>query len=309
MNATMQAIIAQDYGGSEVLKLERVPRPTPKANQVLVRIYSAGVNPADWKYRAGMFKQFMPLTFPWTPGLEGAGIVESIGTEVKMYKPGQRVYGPINRSYAEYALATEQELFAIPSHLSFDQAASVPLGALTAWQAVIEEAEVQAGQHVLVHGGAGGVGMYAIQLARWKGARVTATASAANVNFVKSLGAEKVIDYQSAKFEDVVHDVDAVIDTVGGDLIARSLPVIKSGGIFVTVAGRVDPEMGQARGIQATSARRADVIKLEQITTLLETKKLVSGVGKVFSLSQAVQAHQLSETGHGRGRIILHIAD
>lgn len=309
MSETMQAINAHDYGGPELLKVERVPKPAPSANQVLVRVFAAGVNPADWKYRSGMFRQFMPLNFPWTPGLEGAGIVETIGPGVKTLKPGQQVYGPINRSYAEFALATEHDLFLKPAGLSFDQAASIPIGALTAWQAVIEEAEVQAGQQVLVHGGAGGVGMYAVQLARWKGAHVTATASAANANFVKSIGAEKVIDYQAAKFEDIVHDVDAVIDTVGGELIQRSLPTIKSGGIFVTVAGRVDPEMGQARGVQATSARRADTTKLDQINELLRSNKIVTEVGRVFPLAQAEQAHKLSETGHGRGRIILHIAD
>ncbi len=304
-NATMQAIRVHDYGGPEVLVLERVPRPEPMAGQVLVRLKAAGVNPADWKMRAGYYKPFMPLPLPWIPGLEAAGIVEAVGAGVTTLQSGQAVYGPIGNSYAEYAVAEAADLFTKPAHLSFEQVASVPVGALTAWQAVIEEAEVQPGQRVLVHGGAGGVGLFAVQFARWKGAHVTATTSAANADFVRSLGVETVIDYHATKFEDVVQDVDAVIDTVGGDIIERSLQVIRPGGILVTVAGRVDPEMGQARGVRATSSRRADTAKLRQITELLESKQLTPEVGKVFPLAQARQAHELSQTGHGRGRIVL----
>lgn len=302
---TMQAARIHDYGGPEQIVVEQALCPEPKAGQVLIRIMAAGVNPADWKIRGGAFKQFMPLPFPWIPGLEGAGVVERVAPDVTGFKVGQAVYGTISNSYAQYAAVPAGELVLKPEHLSWEEAASVPVGALTAWQAVIEEAEVGAGQRVLIHGGAGGVGLYAVQLARWKGAHVTATASGANADFVRSLGAEKVIDYQKVKFEDVVRDVDAVIDTVGGDLIERSLPVIRSGGRFVTVAGRVDPEIGEARGIQVTSGRRADTAKLGQISQLLESKKLVPFVGKVFPLAQARQAHELSQTGHGRGRIVL----
>lgn len=307
-NNTMQAARIHDYGGPEQIVVEQAPCPAPKAGQVLVRIMAAGVNPADWKIRGGAFKQFMPLPFPWIPGLEGAGVVEGVAPDVTGFKAGQAVYGTISNSYAQCAAVPAGELVVKPEHLSWEEAASVPVGALTAWQAVIEEAEVSAGQRVLIHGGAGGVGLYAVQLARWKGAHVTVTASGANADFVRSLGAETVIDYQKVKFEDVVRDMDVVIDTVGGDLIERSLPVIRSGGRFVTVAGRVDPEVGEARGIQVTSGRRADTAKLEQISQLLESKQLVPFVGKVFSLAQARQAHELSQTGHGRGRIVLRIA-
>ncbi len=302
---TMLAARIHEYGDPEVIVVEQAPRPEPKAGEALVRLKASGVNPVDWKLRGGFMKQFMPLTFPWILGLEGAGIVEAVGPGVTMLKPGQAVFGALNNSYAEYAVAKADELFAKPEHLSFEEAASVPVGALTAWQAVIVEAELQPGQRVLIHGGAGGVGLYAVQLAHWKGAHVTATASAANVEFVRALGAETVIDYHTTKFEDVVHDVDAVIDTVGGDLLERSLPVTKSGGILVTVAGRPDPEMGQARSIRVTSARRANASILGQITELLESKQVKPVVGTVFPLAQVRQAHELSQTGHGRGRIIL----
>jgi NADPH:quinone reductase-like Zn-dependent oxidoreductase len=301
----MLAARIHGYGGPEVVVVEQAPRPEPKAGEALVRLKASGVNPADWKFRGGFMKQFMPLTFPWILGLEGAGIVEAIGPGVTTLKPGQAVFGPMNNSYAEYAVANAAELFAKPEHLSFEEAASVPVGALTAWQAVIVEAELQPGQHVLIHGGAGGVGLYAVQFAHWKGAHVTATASAANAEFVRALGAETVIDYHTTKFEDVVHDVDAVIDTVGGDLLERSLPVTKSGGILVTVAGWPDPEMGQARSIRVTSAHRANPSVLGQITELLESKQVKPVVGTVFPLTQARQAQELSQTGHGRGRIIL----
>ncbi len=307
-NVTMQAARIHDYGGPEQIVIEQAPRPEPKAGEVLVHLKAAGVNPADWKARAGYFKQFIPITFPWTPGLEGAGTVEAMGPNVTTFKRGQAVLGPINNSYAEYAVAPAAEVFAKPEILSFEQAASVSVGTLTAWGAVIEEAQVQPGQRVLIHGGAGGVGLYAVQFARWKGAHVTATASAANTDFVRSIGAEEVINYQTTRFEDVVKDVDAVIDTVGGDLAERSMRVIRPGGVYVTTAGRVDPQLGQAHGIRATNGHRADVAKLQTVIELLQSKKIVPMVGKMFSLTQARQAQDLSQTGHGRGRIILRIA-
>ncbi len=307
-NQTMQAARIHDYGGPEQIVIEQVTLPEPQTGEVLVRLKATGVNPADWKMRAGYMKQFMPLTFPWIPGLEGAGTVEAVGPNVTTFKPGQVVFGPINNSYAEYAVTPTTNLFVKPEVLSFEQAASVPVGALTAWQAVLEEAQVQRGQHVLVHGGAGGVGLYALQFARWKGAHVTATASTANADFVRSIGAEKAIDYQTTRFEDVVKDADAVIDTVGGGLFERSIRVIRSGGVYVTTAGRVDPAIAQAHNIRAASAHRADVATLQTIAELLQSKQIVPVVGKVFPLAQARQAQELSQTGHGRGRIMLHIA-
>lgn len=304
-NNKMKAARIHEYGGPDRIVIEDVQRPEPGAGQLLVRIKAAGVNPADWKMREGYYKQFMPLQMPWIPGIEGAGIVEAVGPDVKTFKPGDSVYGPIFGTYAEYTVAAATDLFAKPEVLTFEQAASVPLGALTAWQAVIEEAEVKPGQKVLIHGGAGGVGVYAVQLAKWKGAHVIATASGKNADFVRSLGADTVIDYTTTKFEDIVKDVDAVIDTVGGDLVERSIPLIKPGGIFVTVAARVDPEAGQPRNVRATSSRRADPDKLKQISELLATKRLKTEVGKVFPLAQAKQAQELSQTGHGRGRILL----
>jgi NADPH:quinone reductase-like Zn-dependent oxidoreductase len=304
-NQSMLAARFHEFGGLDRLVLEQVSRPQPQPDQVLIRMIAAGVNPADWKMRAGYFQAFMPLPLPWTSGLDGAGIIVAVGKDVAVFQPGQSVFGFVTGGYAEYAVAADDEVQLKPAHLTFEQAASVPLGSLTAWQAVIEEADIQAGQHVLVQGGAGGVGLYAVQLARWKGAHVAATTSAANVDFVRSLGAETVINYQTTKFEDKVHGLDAVIDTVGGDLIERSLHVVKPGGIFVTVAGMVDAEAAQTRGVRAINGRRADAVNLQQVSQLLESGKLIPEVGQIFPLAQARQAQELSQTGHGRGRIVL----
>jgi NADPH:quinone reductase-like Zn-dependent oxidoreductase len=303
----MQAVRIHDYGGPEVLVLEEAPRPQPQAGEVLVRVQAAGVNPADSAMRGGAFKQFMPLQFPWTPGLEGAGVVEAMGSQVSTFQPGQEVYGILTGGYAEFAIANENDIQPKPSNLTMEQAASVPMGALTAWGAVVEAANVDAGQAVLIHGAAGGVGSYATQLAHWKGAYVIGTASSGNLVFIRSLGAQMAIDYKGSPFEAVVQDVDVVVDTVGGDVIDRSWLVLRSDGILVTVAGRLAPEAGKAFGVRAAAARRAATEKLSQLSELLEAKTILPTVRAVFPLAEARQAQELSETHHGRGRIILRI--
>ena len=308
-NKTMTAIQAHEYGGPEVLVREGAQRPQPDSDQVLIRLKAAGVNPMDWKVRSGAYKQFMPLEFPWRPGLEGAGIVEAVGANVTAFKKGDEVYGIVTGGYAEYALAKANEIQPKPAGLTFAEAASLPIGVLTAWGAVIDTARIEAGQRVLIHGAAGGVGAYAVQLAHWKGAHVTGTASTGNLEFVKSLGSESVIDYQAAPFETVVKDMDVIIDTVGGDLPERSFQVIRPGGIFVTIAARLPEDAGKAQNIRAVNAGRAPAETLKLVNELIETKQLKPVVGAIFPLADAHQAHELSQTGHGRGRIILQISN
>ncbi|HZM21110.1 MAG TPA: NADP-dependent oxidoreductase [Anaerolineales bacterium] len=308
-NTTMQAIQAQDYGGPEVLVLEQAPRPEPNADQVLIQLKASGVNPADWKYRSGVYKQFMQLQFPWTPGMEGSGVVEAVGENITTLKKGDEVYGIVTGGYAEYALALENDVQLKPAGLTFEQAAALPVGVLTAWGAVIDTAKVEAGQRVLVHGAAGGVGAYAVQLARWKGAHVTGTASADNLEFVRSLGTDKVIDYNATRFETVLKDMDAVIDTVGGDLPERSFQVIRPGGIFVTVAARLSEDAGKAQNMRATGAGRASTDTLKKVSELIEARQLKPVTGVLFPLAEARQAHELSQVGHGHGRIILQIGN
>jgi NADPH:quinone reductase-like Zn-dependent oxidoreductase len=304
----MHAIHAHEYGGPEVLEYEETQRPQPDADQVLIRLKAAGVNPADWKMRAGMYKQFMQLQFPWMPGLEGAGIIEAVGANVTSFKKGEEVYGIVTGGYAEYALAKANEIQPKPAGLTFEEAAALPVGVLTAWGA-IEAAQVESGQRVLVHGAAGGVGAYVVQLARWKGAHVTGTASAANKDFVLSLGAENVIDYQATPFETVLRDVDVVIDAVGGDLPERSFQVLRPGGVFVTVAARLAEDAGKAQNVKAMGVGRAPAENLKRVSDLIEAGQLKPVTGAIFSLADARQAQELSQTGHGRGRIILQIGN
>lgn len=304
---TMQAIRIQDYGGPEVLVLEEAPRPQAGRGQVLVRMQAAGVNPADSGFRSGAYSQFMALQFPWTPGLEGAGTVESVGTDVKAFRPGQQVYGFVAGGYAQYALAKENDLQSMPSNLSMEEAAAAPMGATMAWAALIDTAKVEEGQSVLIHGAAGGIGSYATQLAHWKKAYVIGTTSKDNLEFIRSLGAQMAADYRAAPFETVAHDVDVVIDTVGGEVLERSWSVIRPGGALVTVAGRISPEAGKAHGVRAASVSRPAFANHEQISELLASKTIVPTIRQVFPLAEARAAQQLSETKHGRGRIVLKI--
>jgi NADPH:quinone reductase-like Zn-dependent oxidoreductase len=306
-DSSMNAIQIEDYGGPEVLKLVDVPIPQPGEGQVLVRVHAAGVNPADWKMRAGYMKNFRPLPMPWRPGLEGAGVVEALGPGATRFSLGQAVYGPMLGAYAEYALAQASDLQIKPERLSFEEAASVPVGALTAWGSLFDTANIQSGQRLLVQGAAGGVGLYAVQLGRWKGAQVFGTASTANVDFIRSLGAE-AIDYTAGPFEQKVQDVDVVFDTVGGDIPQRSLQVLRRGGMFVTVAAQLAGDFGQAEGIRASRGGRSAVERLKDISQLIEEGKIKPAVYRVFPLAEARQAHELSQTGHSRGRIVLHIA-
>ncbi len=313
-NDMMQAIRFHEYGGPEQLVLESVPRPVIQPQTVLVRVYAAGVNPVDWKIRQGPSRQGRPLQFPQISGIDLAGIVEDLGSGVTEFQRGQAIYGNASSgSYAEYALAAASAVAPKPASLTFDQAAAVPIGALTAWRSLFDTAGLQAGQHVLIHGAAGGVGSFAVQLARWKGAHVIGTASAGNLDLVRSLGAEQAVDYRAAPFENVVHDMDVVLDTVGGDTLDRSWQVLRPGGILVSIAGQPSQEVAQGRGVRAGMPGRADPARvgglLRQIGALLESGQIKVQVGEIFPLAQARQAHVLSEQRHGRGRIVLHVRD
>jgi NADPH:quinone reductase-like Zn-dependent oxidoreductase len=311
-NDTMRAIRYKDYGGPEQLALEQTPRPEVQPGTVLVRVKAAGVNPFDLFLRSGMYRQMMPVQFPATPGIELAGTVEEVGTGVSGLEKGQAVYGTGMGTNAEYAVVPATALAPKPAALDFTQAAAVPIGALTAWRA-LEKAELKSGQRVLILGAAGGVGSFAVQLARWKGAHVTGTASANNHEYVRSLGAESVIDYQTQPAEAVVHDMDVVIDTVGGETGVRALQTLRPGGIYVTIAGQAPQEQAQKLGVKAEGVGASDQAQngkiLREITSLIESGKIQIKVTNVFPLADANKAHALGETRHGRGRIVLQVAD
>jgi NADPH:quinone reductase-like Zn-dependent oxidoreductase len=308
---TMRAARFHEYGPPSALVVEDVERPEPKAGEVLVRVRYAGVNPIDWKLRAGYLKQYMPITLPATPGLDFAGTVESTGSDVNDFAAGDRVFGRGTSTYAEFAVAPIATIAKIPDGVSFEQAATLHVGGVTAWLAVFDTAHLEASQRLLVQGGAGGVGSIAVQLGHWKGAYVIATASTANVEFVGSLGADEVIDYTRTNVEDAVHDVDVVVDTVGGEVTAHSWSVLKPGGILVTVVGMADPETAAARGVRTGAVGHPPETRpiLEELGKLVASGDLRPVIQRVFPLEEAAQAQAASETGHGRGRILLKVAD
>ncbi|MCK6625329.1 MAG: NADP-dependent oxidoreductase [Anaerolineae bacterium] len=318
---SMQAIRVHQYGGPEQLKLEEVPRPQPRAGEVLIRVHAAGVLPAEWKMRQGFFKDVFPISFPYIPGSAVAGVVEEVGPGVTTFQKGQAVFGrTTNGAYAEYTTtaveppALTPQTFSLlalkPDALSFDEAATLSGGATIAWTALFEDGALQAGQRVLIHGAAGGVGLYAVQFAKWKGAQVIATASTANVGFVRSLGAETVVDYTVTPFEQAAHEVDLVLDTIGGETLQRSMNLVRPGGTLVSLLEQPSPEKAQKRGIRAMkNAVTPTSDTLQMIARLMIEGQVRAVIGKIFPLHEARQAHELSQTGHGHGRIVLHIAD
>ena len=306
----MQAILVHDYGESDVLKLETVAQPEPQPTEVLIRVQAAGVNPLDWKIRSGSMKEAFPMPLPFTPGMDFAGTIEAIGSDVNGFKVGQAVYGELKMgAYAEFATASQDEIALKPQTLDFVQAASVPMVAMTAYQALFDHADLKAGQTVLIHAASGGVGMFAVQFAKWKGAHVIATASAANAEFVRSLGADQVIDYKAIPFEQAVQNVDVVLDTLGGDTQARSYSVLKPGGILVSTATPPDPQKAQEQGVRAEIMMKATSASLlAKIATLLDSGQVKTAVAQTFSLSEARQAQELSQEGHVCGKIVLQIS-
>ncbi|MEH2463004.1 NADP-dependent oxidoreductase [Nostoc sp.] len=309
MSNMIQAIRIHNYGESDVLTLEAIAQPEPQPNEVLIRVQAAGVNPLDWKIRAGYMKEIFPMPLPFTPGMDVAGIVEATGADVKALQVGQEVYGELKMgAYAEFVTAPQDAIALKPQTLDFVEAASVPMVAMTAYQGLFDHADLKPGQTVLIHAASGGVGMFAVQFAKWKGAHVIGTASAANAEFVQSLGADQVIDYNATPFEQVVENVDVVLDTLGGDTQARSYSVVKPGGILVSTAAPPDAQKAEERDIRAEMMNmKPSASLLEEIASLLDSGQVKTIVAQTFSLSEARQAQELSQGGHVRGKIVLQI--
>jgi NADPH:quinone reductase-like Zn-dependent oxidoreductase len=309
---TMKAIVLHEYGGPEVLKYEDAPRPEPKENEVLVRVMAAGVNPVDAMIRSGKYAKFFGTNLPLIPGYDIAGVVEKIGTKIAQLKVGDAVYAyPMwGGGYAEYAVATDGEAALKPKTISFVEAAGVPLAALTAWQALVDVAKIDKGQTVLIHGGSGGVGSFAIQIAKARGAKVIATASTSNQDLLKQLGADVAIDYTKQKFEDVAKDVDVVLDSVGKDTLARSYGVVKKGGFIASLVAKPDQAELDKYGIRgAPISVKPNASELAEITKLIDEKNIKPIVSQVLPLTEAVKAQEQAATHHTRGKIVLKIAD
>jgi NADPH:quinone reductase-like Zn-dependent oxidoreductase len=310
--ATMKAIVAQAYGGPEVLHYEDVPVPEPKENEVLVRVMASGVNPADPLIVSGKYAKEFGTHLPLIPGYDIAGLVVKTGPKITKLKIGDPVYAYVlwGGGWAEYVVATEGEAARKPKSLNYIEAAAVPLAALTAWQALVDTARLSANQTVLIHGGSGGVGSFAVQIAKARGAKVIATASSANQDLLKQLGADVAIDYTKTNFEEVAKDVDVVLDTVGGDTLARSYATTKKGGIVTSLRGRPDQAALDRYGIRGASiSAKPNADELAQIGSLIDQKKIKVIVSRVLPLTEAAQADRQAETHHTRGKIVLRIAD
>ncbi len=307
---TMWVIHVYSYGGPEQLKLEQKPRPEPSSGEVLLRVHAAGVNPIDWRIRQGLMTASWPVTFPYTPGIEVAGVVEDVGPGVKAFEIGQAVIGQIaSGAYAQYLTVPVETLSLKPETLSFVEAATVPVGATTAWRTLFDHGGLTAGQRVLIQGAAGGVGLFAVQLAKWKGAQVIGTASTANLDFVRGLGADTVVDYTTTPVESVVQDVDLVLDGVGGETLISSLAALRHGGTLISIAGLPPQEQAQARGVRAMMSRGTASAPIETFLRLIDEGHLKVTAGKTFPLSEVQQAHEYSQSGHGRGRIVLRVVE
>src|SRR3989440_2373248 len=311
---TMKAVVIHEYGGPEVLKYEDVARPEPQDNQLLIRVIAAGVNPVDGMIRSGLFGKDGSRAFPIILGGDVAGVVEKIGSKVTKFKAADPVFAYVSLDnsggYAQYALVKEGEAAPKPKSLTYVEAAAVPIVALTAWQALIDSAKLSAGQTVLIHGGSGGVGSFAIQIAKARGAKVIATASTANQDLLKQLGADVAIDYTKQNFENVAKDVDVVLDSIGKDTLARSYGVVKKGGIIVSLVARPDPAELEKHGIRGEALSvDPNSDELNEIGKLIDEKKINVIVSQTFPLSEARKAQEQVATGHTRGKIVLKVAD
>lgn len=309
---TMKAVSIYSYGGPEVLVYEDAPRPRARVGEVQIRVHAAGVNPVDWKIREGHLKDRLHHSFPLVMGWDVSGVVEALGPGVGRLKVGDEVYSRPdllrNGAYAEYIIVNESEIALKPPSLDHLQAAALPLAGLTAWQSLFEAGGLSSGQRVLIHAAAGGVGTYAVQLAKWKGAHVIGTASARNHDFLRRLGADEIIDYQATRFEEVAPAVDMVFDTVGGDTQERSWKVLKRGGILVSIMGPPPPELATKHGVrQAFVFVKPNALQLAEIAKVVESGKLKSVVETVLPLAEARRAQELSRGGHTRGKIVLKV--
>jgi NADPH:quinone reductase-like Zn-dependent oxidoreductase len=309
---TMKAIQIQQFGGPEVLTVHKLPIPSPEPDELLIRVHAAGINPVDTGVRSGRFAALADAAPPYVPGFDVSGTVSAVGDGITDFKIGDEVFAMLDLrrggGYAEFTVVKEGEAALKPSNISFSEAASVPLVTLTAWQVLFEEGNLQPGQTVLIHAGAGGVGSVAIQLAKWRGAKVIATASAYNHDFLRELGVDVPVDYRTQKFEDFASDIDLVLDTIGGDTQIRSMTTLKEGGRLVSIVGLTPEGLKPTRNIEVTSLLvKPDADHLRSIGKLIEDGILNPIVSHRFPLTEVSAAHKQSETRRTRGKIVLEM--
>jgi NADPH:quinone reductase-like Zn-dependent oxidoreductase len=305
----MKAIRIHEFGGPEVLKYEDIPEPKPGPGEIRIRVIAAGVNPMDWKVRRGG----MNLPLPMIMGIDVSGVIDSLGPEVNAFHRRDQVFAKVSLGqggYAEYTVTNASQAALKPRSIGFVEAAAIPTAGLAAWQSLFDIAGLEKGQSVLIQGAAGGVGSFAVQFAKWKGAHVIGTASSRNAEFLKSIGADAVVDYRAQRFEEVVHDVDVVLDTVGGDTFDRSWNVLKPGGFLVTTVANVPERAAEAHGVRAKGLMtKPDGSELAQIASIIDEKHIKPVVTTVLPLADARKAQEMSESRHTRGKIVLRVAE
>lgn len=313
----MRAVQINAYGGNEVVTINRdAPKLATPAGGVLVEVRAAGVNPADWKMREGYFQQMAPLNFPATLGGDFSGVVVEVGKEVSGFKPGDEVYGQAmavgggSGSFAEFVAAPGGGTGQKPRTIDYVQAAALPLAGVSALQALTEHIKLTGKQKILIHGGAGGIGTMAIQLAKHLGAYVVTTAMADEEQYVKDLGADEVIDYQQQRFEEAVRECDAVFDTVGGETYTRSFVVLKRGGVIVSMVEQPVQELMGKFGVTAISQfTRVTSARLAKLAALVDQGVLKVRVAEVFPLEQAGEALSQLQAGRVRGKVVLRVKE
>lgn len=307
----MKAVCIHSFGGPEVLKLESVDVPQPKEDEVLIKVHAASVNPVDYKIRAGQYPPVKEQQLPKVLGRDVSGTIERCGRAVRDLKEGDAVYAMLeggSGGYAEYVSIKASLCSPKPQSLDYPEAAAIPLAGLTAWQGLFDEGNLHAGQRVLIHGGAGGVGHLAIQFAKAKGATVCTTVSSQDVEFVRSLGADEIVDYKTERFEDRVHDVDLVFDLVAGDMQERSWAVLKDGGTMVSTLAKPSEAKAREHHARATNyVAHPDGTELAEIRSLIDSGQVKPCVLATYPLDHAAEAQQRLEREHPHGKVVLQV--
>jgi alcohol dehydrogenase len=311
----MKAARIHNYGGPDEVHFENAERPTPGEGQLLIKVKAAGVNPVDWKIRKGYMQKNLPLHFPVTLGGDFSGVVEAVGPGVEGFEIGEEVYGQAgvmtggSGTFAESTLAPAEAVAAKPKSVGHKEAAALPLVGVSALQALVENLKLEKGQRVLIHGGAGGIGSAAIQIAKHLGAYVATTAAGSDLEYVKSLGADQAVDYKKEKFEDVVDEVDDVLDTVGGETYKRSFAVLKRGGRIVSMIEQPNQELMEKRGAEAIMQfTKVTTERLQKLTELVEAGALKINIDRTFPLEQAGEALREIEEHPPRGKVVVAAA-
>jgi NADPH:quinone reductase-like Zn-dependent oxidoreductase len=332
----MKALVFKRYGGPDQFVFADMPRPVPQPDEILVEIHAAGLNPVDNKIRAGEMKAILPLRLPATLGSDVAGVALEVGSRVTRFKPGDAVFastfGQCSGALAEYAVVPESAAALKPANLDFVEAASIPMVGLTSWQALKERAHLKPGQKVFIPAGSGGIGTFAIQLAKYLGAKVATTTSAGNADLVRSLGADEVIDYKKQKFEEVLRDYDAVLATVGGETLEKSFQILKPQGLVISLVGPPDAAFGRIRGMnflmvfvlgllsrkmnRLAKKRGAeysflfahpDSTQLAEIGGVLKSGSIRPVIDKIFPFDQAKEALVYLEKGRAKGKVVVQM--